>query len=231
MAISAHPERHFTGNRTLRDLVLGMADGLTVPFALAAGLSGAIEVTWIIVVAGLAEIAAGSIAMGLGGYLAARSDAEHYESERAREHREVRDKPEAEAAEVFEALEGYGVTAADAGPLVESLRRNPHHWVDFMMRFELGLERPEPRLALASAATIGGGYLAGGLIPLWPYMVLSRTLPALALSSAVTLGALLIFGYVKGRYTGAPAVKSALQTALIGGLAAAAAFAVASAIA
>ena len=227
----AHPERHFTGSVTVRDLVLGLADGLTVPFALAAGLTGAIETTWIIVVAGLAEIAAGAIAMGLGGFLAAKSDAEHYASERAREQREVRDKPDAEAAEVVEVLESYGVRPEDAKPLVDSLRRNPSGWVDFMMRFELGLERPDPQRALWSAVTIGGAYVLGGLIPLWPYMLLRRATTALTASAAVTLVALLVFGYIKGRFTGAPPVRSALQTALIGGLAAGVAFAIARAIA
>jgi VIT1/CCC1 family predicted Fe2+/Mn2+ transporter len=226
----AHPERHFTGNRAVRDLVLGMADGLTVPFALAAGLSGAIDATWIIVVAGLAEIAAGAVAMGLGGYLAARSDAEHYESERQREQREVRDKPQAEAAEVFEVLEAYGVKVEAAAPLVEALQRNPERWVDFMMRFELGLERPDPRRALRSAVTIGSAYVLGGLIPLWPYMLIPRATTALAVSSVVTIVALLVFGYVKGRFTGAPPVRSALGTALIGGLAAGVAFAIAQAV-
>lgn len=227
MVLGSHVERHFTGNRTVRDLVLGMADGLTVPFALAAGLTGAIDTTWIIVVAGLAEIAAGTIAMGLGGYLAGKSEAEHYESERAREQREVRDKPDAEAAEVFEVLESYGVKAEEVKPLVDSLRRNPSGWVDFMMRFELGLERPDPRRALRSAATIGGAYALGGLVPLWPYMVMERALPALGVSSVVTLVALLVFGYTKGRFTGAPPLRSALQTVSIGGLAAGAAFAIA----
>jgi VIT1/CCC1 family predicted Fe2+/Mn2+ transporter len=208
-----------------------MADGLTVPFALAAGLTGAIEATWIIVVAGLAEIAAGAIAMGLGGYLAAKSDIEHYESERRREQREVHEKPEAEAAEVFEVLEGYGVKPEAAAPLVDALKRNPEGWVDFMMRFELGLERPERRRAVTSAVTIGSAYVLGGLIPLWPYMMLGPATTALGVSSAVTLVALLLFGYVKGRFTGAPPVRSALQTALIGGLAAAMAFTVARAIA
>jgi VIT1/CCC1 family predicted Fe2+/Mn2+ transporter len=226
-----HPERHFTGNQTVRDLVLGMADGLTVPFALAAGLSGAVDQMWIIVVAGLAEIAAGAIAMGLGGFLAARSEAEHYESERVRETREVLDKPDAEAAEVMEVLEAYGVKAEDARPVVESLRRDPQAWVDFMMRFELGLERPRPGRALASAVTIGGAYAAGGLIPLWPYMTMASAGDALVVSSVVTLAALLVFGYVKGQFTGARPVRSALQTALVGGVAAAAAFAIAKVIA
>lgn len=230
MALASHPERHFTGNRAVRDLVLGMADGLTVPFALAAALTGAIATTWIIVVAGLAEIAAGAIAMGLGGYLAAKSDVEHYESERRREQGEVRDKPQAEAAEVFEVLEAYGVKAEAATPLVDALRRNPEGWVDFMMRFELGLERPDPHRALVSAATIGGAYVLGGLIPLWPYMVLDQATTALGVSSVVTVVALLVFGYTKGRFTGARPVRSALQTTLIGGLAAGAAFALARAL-
>jgi VIT1/CCC1 family predicted Fe2+/Mn2+ transporter len=228
--LGGHPERHFTGNRTVRDLVLGAADGLTVPFALAAGLTVAVDTTWIIVVAGLAEIVAGAIAMGLGGYLAAKSEAEHYESERAREHHEVREKPEDEEAEVVAVLTAYGVEAEQAHSVVASLRRDPQRWVDFMMRFELGLERPDPRRALASAATIGGAYALGGLIPLWPYMVFVSTPPALALSAAVTLVALAIFGYTKGRFTGAPPVRSALQTVLIGGLAAAVAFLIGSAI-
>jgi vacuolar iron transporter family protein len=230
MTLIAHSERHFTGSRIVRDLALGMADGLTVPFALAAGLTGAIDTTWIIVVAGLAEITAGTIAMGLGGYLAAKSDAEHYESERRREQREVRDKPQAEAAEVLEVLESYGVKAEAAAPLVEALRRNPEGWVDFMMRFELGLERPDPRRALISAMTIGGAYALGGLIPLWPYMVLSRATAALTVSAAVTLVALLGFGYIKGRFTGAPPARSAALTMLVGGLAAGAAFAIARAM-
>jgi VIT1/CCC1 family predicted Fe2+/Mn2+ transporter len=168
--------------------------------------------------------------MGLGGYLAARSDAEHYASERRREQREVREKPQAEATEVFEVLEGYGVKAEAAAPLVEALQRNLEGWVDFMMRFELGLERPDPRRALRSAITIGGAYVLGGLIPLWPYMLIPRATTALIVSSAVTLVALLVFGYVKGRFTGAPPGRSALQTALIGGLAAGVAFLIAQAI-
>lgn len=228
---SGHVERHFTAGEVVRDAVLGMADGLTVPFALAAGLTGAIDSTWIIVVAGLAEIAAGSIAMGLGGYLAAKSAAEHYASERAREHHEVREIPAAEAAEITEVLEGYGITAEEARPVVESLRRRPDAWVDFMMRFELGLERPDPRRALWSALTIGGAYAVGGFIPLAPYMLMPQATRALLFSTVITLLALAGFGYVKGRFTGTTPLRSALQTVLIGGLAAGAAFAIARAIA
>ncbi len=230
MPFGHHRERHFTGGEVVRDVVIGMSDGLTVPFALAAGLTGAIEQTGIIVVAGLAEIAAGAIAMGLGGYLAAKSDAEHYASERAREHREVHETPAAEEAEVMEVLEAYGVKAEEATPVVQALRRHPEAWVDFMMRFELGLERPDPTRALWSALTIGAAYVVGGFIPLASYMLIARAQTALIVSIAVTLIALLGFGYVKGRFTGMPPLRSALQTVLIGGLAAAAAFAIARAI-
>jgi vacuolar iron transporter family protein len=225
-----HVERHFTGGLVVRDAVLGMADGLTVPFALAAGLTGAVDTTWIIVVAGLAEIAAGSIAMGLGGYLAARSDVEHYASERAREQREVREIPADEAAEVLEVLQQYGLRAEEARPVVEALQKRPEAWVDFMMRFELGLERPDPSRALWSAVTIGGAYAVGGFIPLLPYMLLKHALTALAVSSAVALVALAVFGWVKGRFTGMRPLRSAIQTVLIGGLAASVAFAIARAI-
>jgi VIT1/CCC1 family predicted Fe2+/Mn2+ transporter len=222
-----HVERHFTGGEVVRDAVIGMSDGLTVPFALAAGLSGAVESTSIIVIAGLAEIAAGAIAMGLGGYLAGRHDVEHYASERAREHREIHEIPDDEVAEVREVLEQYGLTAEEATPIVEGLRRRPEAWVDFMMRFELGLERPDPRRALRSALTIGGAYVVGGLIPLLPYMVLRTALAGLAASAVVTLVALCVFGWSKARFTGMPPLRGALQTVLIGGVAAAAAFAIA----
>jgi VIT1/CCC1 family predicted Fe2+/Mn2+ transporter len=222
-----HPERHFTGGELVRDSVLGMADGLTVPFALAAGLTGAIDSTGIIVTAGAAEIAAGSIAMGLGGFLAARSQAEHYASERSREQTEVRETPTAEMAEITEIFAHYGISAEESAPVVLALRRRPQAWVDFMMRFELGLERPEPRRALVSALTIGGAYVVGGLIPLVPYMTFSNTRTALAVSTAVTLIALAVFGFVKGRFTGLKPVRSATQTVLIGGLAAGVAYALA----
>jgi VIT1/CCC1 family predicted Fe2+/Mn2+ transporter len=229
MPQTAHIERHFTGSATVRDVVIGMSDGLTVPFALAAGLSGAVDNTSIIVTAGLAEIAAGSIAMGLGGYLAARSDAEHYQAERMREETEVWEKPTLEAEEVAEIFRGYGLTPAEIGPVLGAFRTCPAAWVDFMMRFELGLEKPDPRRALASALTIASAYIVGGFIPLGPYMLMKAT-TALAGSVGITLVALAIFGYVKGQFTGASPARSALQTVLIGGLAAAAAFAIARAI-
>ena len=230
MPITRHTERHFTSGEAVRDIVIGMSDGLTVPFALAAGLSGAVSSTSIVITAGLAEIAAGSIAMGLGGYLAARSDAEHYESERRREQAEVRTIPEAEAAEVSDVLTSYGVSAEAAAPVVNALRERPQAWVDFMMRFELGLEKPDPKRALVSAATIAGAYIAGGLIPLAPYFFFAAAARALAVSVGCTLLALFAFGYVKGQFTGAGPLRSALQTALVGGLAAAAAFGIARAI-
>src|SRR5579864_9385981 len=224
MPRSMHVERHFTGGEKVRDVVIGMSDGLTVPFALAAGLTGAIAASRIVVVAGLAEIAAGSIARGLGGYLAARSDAEHYTSERTREQCEIETVPEVETDEVRQVLESYGLSAAESAPVVEALRRRPTAWIDFMMRFELGLEQPDPRRALSSAATIGGAYIAGGFIPLTPYMLSGRVATALLLSVAVTLAALAVFGYIKARFTGTRPLRGALQTMLVGGLAAAAAF-------
>jgi VIT1/CCC1 family predicted Fe2+/Mn2+ transporter len=230
MPATPHLERHFTSGETVRDVVIGMSDGLTVPFALAAGLSGAVTSTGIVVTAGLAEIAAGSIAMGLGGYLAARSDAEHYASERAREEREVREKPEAEATEVRQVLTSYGLTEEESAPIVQALSTRPGAWVDFMMRFELGLEKPDPKRALSSALTIAGAYVVGGFIPLGPYLVWSSIGTGLLFSIAVTLVALAVFGYVKGRFTGTRPLRSAIQTVVIGGLAAAAAFGIARAI-
>ena len=219
-----HTEQHFTAGASVRDVVVGMSDGLTVPFALAAGISGAIGQSHLVVAAGLAEIAAGSIAMGLGGYLAGRSDAEHYASERQREEDEVRRIPDAEAREVEQIFDAYGVSSAESAPVVASLRARPRAWVDFMMRFELGLEEPDSRRALISAATIGGSYAVGGIVPLAPYFFIADTRAALGVSAAVTLAALGVFGYVKGRFTGANAVISAVQTVVIGGVAAGAAF-------
>ena len=219
-----HHESHFTASESVRDVVIGMADGLTVPFALAAGLSGAILGTNVVVTAGLAEIAAGSIAMGLGGFLAAKSESEHYESEKKREAWEVEHKPEAEAAEIQEVFTDYGLTESEIQPIIAALERNPEAYVQFMMRFELGLEKPEPKRALQSAITIGVSYIVGGLIPLAPYVFIRDHPSAFRLSCLVTLIALFVFGYVKGRFTGTSPVKSALQTAAIGGIAAAVAY-------
>ncbi len=228
MPQTPHIERHFTASDVVRDIVIGMSDGLTVPFALAAGLTGSKAIsTGIIVTAGLAEIAAGSIAMGLGGYLAAKSDAEHYAKEREREKREVAEIPHEEMREVAEVFQAYGLTEDETWPIVQALRKQPGNWIDFMMRFELGLEKPEPRRAVISALTIAGAYVAGGFIPLTPYIVASTASTALLFSVAVTLAALFIFGFVKGRFTGTKPLRSALQTALIGSVAAGAAFAIA----
>ena len=227
MPQTPHIERHFTSSEVVRDIVIGMSDGLTVPFALAAGLTGAINSTGIIVTAGLAEIAAGSIAMGLGGYLAARSDAEHYAKEREREKKEVAEIPHEEMREVAEVFQAYGLTEDETWPIVQALRRQPSNWIDFMMRFELGLEKPDPKRAVVSAFTIAGAYVAGGFIPLAPYIFSHSTSAALLLSVAMTLVALVIFGFVKGRFTGTKPIRSALQTALIGSAAAGAAFGIA----
>lgn len=227
MPQTSHVEKHFTAGEAVRDIVIGMSDGLTVPFALAAGLSGAVSQTNLIVTAGFAEIAAGSIAMGLGGYLAAKSDSEHYASEREREQAEVVRIPEAERMEVAEIFETYGITNEESETVINALERNPEAWVDFMMRFELGLEEPDPKRAWQSALTIAGAYIAGGLIPLAPYFLMTEAHNALLFSVGVTLLALLGFGYLKAKFTGANPFKSSLQTALIGGLAAAAAYLIA----
>ena len=227
MPQTPHIERHFTAPGAVRDIVIGMSDGLTVPFALAAGLTGAVESTGIIVTAGLAEIAAGSIAMGLGGYMAAMSDAEHYASERVREQMEVSKKPELEAEEVIEVFQSYGLTPEESAPVVDALRKRPEAWVDFMMRFELGLEMPDPSRAVISALTIGGAYMAGGFVPLGPYILFTSSQTALLFSVMVTLATLAVFGYIKGHFTGTAPLRSAFQTLLIGGLAAGAAFVIA----
>jgi VIT1/CCC1 family predicted Fe2+/Mn2+ transporter len=231
MPTTPHIEQHFTAGDTVRDVVIGMSDGLTVPFALAAGLSGAVSTSGVIITAGLAEIAAGSIAMGLGGYLAARSDAEHYASERRREIQEIRDKPEVETEEVALVFRSLGLSEPHLAPVVEALKAKPDAWLEFMMRFELGLEKPNPRRALASAVTIAFAYIAGGLIPLSPYFAVSVSRLALVWSVGLTLLALLAFGYVKGKFTGARPFRSGIQTMLIGGVAAGAAFLIARMIA
>ena len=223
----AHVEKHFSAGETVRDVVIGMSDGLTVPFALAAGISGAIAASHVVVTAGIAEIAAGGIAMGVGGYLAARTDVEHYRSERAREERETRELPDVEKSEIDEILQRYGISDDVRGKVVEEISADHRRWVEFMMKFELGLEEPDPKRALRSALTIGGAYVIGGLIPLLPYMLVPNAREALTISAIVTLLALFVFGFVKGRLTGIPPLRGGLQTLLTGGIAAAVAFALA----
>jgi len=222
-----HTEHHLKSTDAVRDVVIGMSDGLTVPFALAAGLSGADVSTRVVVLAGLAEIAAGCIAMGLGGYLAARTDAEHYLSELRRETRETREIPDEEAAEVRRVFEGWGLDCEQIEPIVATIVADEERWIQFMMKFELGLDEPDPRRALVSATTIGASYIAGGMIPLAPYLIATTLDQGFIASVWVTLAALAIFGCVKARFTGIPLWKGGLQTVAIGGLAAAAAFLIA----
>jgi vacuolar iron transporter family protein len=228
MPATPHIEGHFTSSAMVRDLVIGMADGLTVPFALAAGITGAVatspHASSLVVTAGFAEIAAGSIAMGLGGYLAARTDIEHYASEREREELETVSLRDNEIEEVAHVFRSYGMTEEQMAPVVKAITSNQKRWVDFMMRFELGLEEPDPKRARVSALTIAGAYIFGGLIPLAPYMIWSSVHTGLLISIAITLLALFIFGAVKGHYTGISPWRGGTQTVVTGGLAAAAAF-------
>lgn len=211
----------------VRDIVIGMSDGLTVPFALAAGLSGAVDSSNVIITAGVAEVAAGSIAMGLGGYLAAKTDAEHFEVERDREYREIKELHEHEVGEVKEILGSYGLDGEVLDIVTKSICADEKRWVDFMMRFELGLEQPDPKRAGRSAATIAVSYIAGGMIPLSPYFIFKSGRDGLVGSILITLTALFIFGYIKGRFTTPKPLRSAWQTVVVGGIAAAAAFLIA----
>lgn len=231
MPQTPHIEKHFTAGEAVRDIVIGMSDGLTVPFALAAGLTGAISDSHVVLTAGLAEVAAGSIAMGLGGFLAARGDAEHYASELLREQHEIETVPETEAQEAREVFQSFGLAADESRQIVESLRQRPKDWIAFMMRFELGLEPPRPGRAWKGALTIALAYVVGGLIPLSAYFIQADARRAIGVSVAVTLVALAGFGAVKGRFTGVPMLRSGLQTTVIGGLAAAVAFAIARCVA
>ncbi|KAI9229569.1 MAG: vacuolar iron transporter [Piptocephalis tieghemiana] len=219
-----HVEHHFSSPEVLRDAIIGLSDGLTVPFALAAGLSS-LDSTRIVVAAGFAELIAGAISMGLGGYLAARTDADHYDAELAREYQEVEEKPEEEAEEIIQILQPYGLDRPSLLPVLDRLRQDPDKWVDFMMKFELNLERPDPYRSILSAITIGGSYLLGGLIPLLPYCLTSHTLHALFISTAITLLALLAFGYTKSRLVSPHRPwAGAIQTMFVGAIAAAAAY-------
>ncbi|GBB91979.1 hypothetical protein RclHR1_19470002 [Rhizophagus clarus] len=219
-----HVEHHFKSPEIIRDMVLGLSDGLTVPFALAAGLTSLGD-SRIVIVGGFAELISGSISMGCGGYLAAKSDLDHYDTERRREEWEVKNCPNEEIKEIFDILSPYGLDEASVSPIVEKLKNNPEKFVDFMMKLELNLERPDPTRSLKSAFTIGMSYFIGGLIPLIPYFFMEDTTHALLVSSIVTMLCLVLFGFVKAVYTSSNnAVSSAIQTAFVGALAAAAAF-------
>ena len=225
--LGAHTEDHLSSSAMLQNVVIGLSDGLTVPFALAAGLSGAVDSSALVITAGLAEIVAGSIAMGLGGYLAGRTEVEHYAAELAREHREVEEVPHRERAEVDELLAEMGLSETTRAAAVAELTADPEQWVRFMMKYELGLEEPDPKQAPKSAATISTAYAVGGLIPLTAYFFTDTPTEGLGWSAAITLVCLLVFGYFKSRMTGQPPVQGALKMALVGALAASAAFGVA----
>lgn len=219
-----HKEHHVNSSETIRDIVIGMSDGLTVPFALAAGLSGAVNASGIVVTAGMAEIVAGSIAMGLGGFLAGKTDADHYNSELKREYDEVERVPNEEKEEVKEVFAEFGLSAALQQQIADEMEKDKDKWVDFMMKYELGLEKPDPNRARKSALTIGFSYIVGGIIPLSPYIFVHNTVEALYYSCGITLIALFIFGYFKSKLTGQPPIGGAIRVVVIGALAAAAAF-------
>ncbi|KAH9610776.1 hypothetical protein KSS87_013712 [Heliosperma pusillum] len=233
LLLNEHKEKHFTAGEVVRDIIIGVSDGLTVPFALAAGLSGANASSSIILTAGIAEIAAGAISMGLGGYVYmlhccffnfTKSEADHYARELKREQEEIIAVPDTEAAEIAEILSEYGIEPHEYNPVVNALRRKPQAWLEFMMKFELGLEKPDPRRALQSAFTIAISYIIGGIVPLFPYMFLEEAREAVSASVIVTLIALLVFGFAKGYFTGNKPFRSAFETAFIGAIASAAAF-------
>jgi VIT1/CCC1 family predicted Fe2+/Mn2+ transporter len=223
-----HHEQHMQSSDLLRDIVIGMSDGLTVPFALAAGLSGAVNNSSIIVIAGIAEIAAGSIAMGLGGYLAGKTEQDHYTSELKREYDEVERVPEREKQEVREFFEQIGLSEDIQNKATEEIAKDKKQWVDFMMKYELGLDEPDPKRATKSALNIGLSYIAGGIIPLSPYFFIHNSTEALKISVAATLVCLFVFGFFKSKVTGVNAFSGAIKVTLIGALAASAAYVVAS---
>ncbi|MDQ2720792.1 MAG: VIT1/CCC1 transporter family protein [Bacteroidota bacterium] len=222
-----HVEEHLRSSDLLRDVVIGMSDGLTVPFALAAGLTGAVANSSIIVIAGIAEIVAGSIAMGLGGYLAGKTEQDHYSSELKREYAEIEKVPEIEKKEVQDFFENIGLSEELQIKATEEISKDKKQWVDFMMKFELGLDMPDPKRATKSALNIGISYAIGGIIPLSPYFFIADSREALKFSAIATLICLFIFGYFKSKITGVPVLSGALKVMLIGALAAAAAFGVA----
>ena len=225
-----HPEEHLHSSDFIRDIVIGMSDGLTVPFALAAGLSGAVDSNHIIVIAGIAEIAAGSIAMGLGGYLAGKTQQDHYQSELKREYYEVDNLREREIEETKEFFAGIGLSKDLQEKATEEIAVDKNKWVAFMMKYELGLDQPDPKRATKSAFNIGASYIVGGLVPLSPYFFTDDPITALRYSAVVTLICLFIFGWAKSKITGVNPWLGAVRVTMIGALAAAAAFGVAKAL-
>lgn len=222
-----HKEQHLSSSTMLRDVVIGMSDGLTVPFALAAGLSGAVDSTTIIVVAGIAEIAAGSIAMGLGGYLSGKTEQDHYSNELKREYHEIEHLRHREIEETKEFFANIGLSEELQEKATEEIAKDKDKWVEFMMKYELGLEKPDPKRATKSALNIGLSYVVGGLVPLSPYFFTDDPIIALQYSVVLTLACLFIFGWFKSKITGMNALWGAIRVTMIGAAAAAAAFGVA----
>jgi VIT1/CCC1 family predicted Fe2+/Mn2+ transporter len=222
-----HVEYHLKNSDFITDTVIGMSDGLTVPFALAAGLSGAVNSNSIIITAGLAEIVAGCIAMGLGGYLAGKTEQDHYQSELKREYEEVDRVPEKELQEVEDVFADYGLSENSRKAIALEMSKDKTNWVNFMMRFELGLEEPNPNRARNSALTIGAAYFVGGLLPLSAYFITPEPMKGLIISAIFTTICLFVFGYFKSSVTGQPPVTGAFKVTMIGLLAAAAAFGIA----
>ncbi len=219
-----HTEAHLKSSDIVTDIVIGMSDGLTVPFALAAGLSGAVSTTAIVITAGLAEIAAGSIAMGLGGYLAGKTEQDHYNSELKREYSEVENVPDLEKQEVRDVFKEMGLSEQTRYIIADEMAKDKDKWVDFMMKYELGLEKPDPKRARNSALNIGISYIVGGLVPLSPYFFVKRPIDGLFYSCAITIAALFIFGFFKAKATGQKPWSGAIRVTLIGSAAASAAF-------
>ena len=203
----SHKEEHLRSSVFITDIVIGMSDGLTVPFALAAGLSGAVQSNAIVITAGIAEIVAGSIAMGLGGYLAGKTSQEHYQSELKREYAEVDNLPEKEKEEIKLVFAQYGLSEYNQNIIADELAKDKDKWVDFMMKYELGMEKPDVNRARNSAATIGLSYIIGGLIPLSAYFFTPTPLEGLEISALLTIICLFLFGYFKSKVTGQPPLK------------------------
>src|SRR5215471_21566794 len=223
----SHEEEHLKSSDLLTDIVIGMSDGLTVPFALAAGLSGAVDSTGVIIIAGIAEIAAGSIAMGLGGFLAGKTELDHYNSELKREYWEVDNLPDKEQEEVRVFFKSLGLSEDVQNKAVAELTKDKDVWVDFMMKYELNLEKPDPKRARKSAFNIGVSYIVGGLVPLSPYFFVTNPEQGLIISVGITLICLYVFGFFKSRLTGVNAVTGGFKMMLTGALAAGAAFGIA----